>query len=333
MKFTPRKLHDQVVVITGATSGIGLVTARRAAEHGARVVLAARDEEALRSVAAGIDAAGGKAVWTVADTSVAGDVHRIAETAKEAFGGIDTWVNNAAVSIYGDLVDVPLEEQRRLFNVNYWGYVHGSLVAVEHLRERGGVIVNVASVLADRAIPKQGAYVASKHAVKGFTESLRMELEEADLPIAISLIKPASIDTPYPEHAKNYLESAPKNPPPVYAPDAVAEAILSCAENPRRDVTVGGGGAFLVALGNLMPRLTDKVMERTMSRLQNTGRPAGDRERHSLDRPMSDGDERTGYPHHVSETSLYTRARLHPILTATGLLAVVGGAAIALFRR
>jgi len=330
--FRPKRLADQAIVITGATSGIGLVTARRAAERGARVLLVARNEEVLRELVTEVESTGGHAAYAVADVSDEAAVRAAGHAAVAAFGRIDTWVNDAAVSIYGKLTEVPIDEQRRLFDVNYWGYVHGCRVAIEHLRERGGVIINVGSVLSDRSIPKQGAYCASKHAIKGFTDALRMEVEEAGLPIAISLIKPSAIDTPYKDHAKNYLERAPKNPPPVYAPDVVAEAILACAESPRRDVVVGGGGAVVSIVGRLLPRFTDLVMERTMSRLQLTDEPAGDREHHNLYQPVDDGEERGIYPHHVAESSLYTKAMLHPLASALLLLGI-GAVAVAWSRR
>lgn len=171
MKLKLRPLDTQVVVITGATSGIGLVTARKAAAKRARLVLASRNEGALRFLADEINAAGGEAVHAVTDVANEEDVRRIAATARQRFGGFDTWVNNAGVSIYGNLTDVSLADHRRLFETNYWGVVHGSLVAVEHLRQRGGALINIGSALSDRAIPLHGAYCASKHAVKGFTDA------------------------------------------------------------------------------------------------------------------------------------------------------------------
>ena len=228
-----KKLSEQVIVITGASSGIGLVTARMAARQGARLVLAARSEDALRTLTDEIKAEGGKAVYAVADVGREEDVRRIADAARHHFGGFDTWVNNAGVSIYGRVLDVSMEDHRQLFETNYWGLVHGSRVAAEHLRQRGGAIINVGSSLSDRAIPLQGTYCASKHAVKGYTDALRMELEEEDAPISVTLIKPSAIDTPYKDHAKNYLPVEPENPPPVYAPETVAEAILHSATHPE----------------------------------------------------------------------------------------------------
>jgi NAD(P)-dependent dehydrogenase (short-subunit alcohol dehydrogenase family) len=267
-----KRLSDQVVVITGASSGIGLATARMAAGRGARLVLAGRNERAVAEVAAEIRAAGGEAVPVVADVGRAEDMRRIADAAIERFGTFDTWINNAGASVFGTIERTPLADHRRLFETNYWGVVHGSLAALEHLRTRGGALINIGSVLSDRAVPYQGAYCASKHAVKGFTDSLRMELEADGLPISVTLIKPTSIDTPFAEHAKSYMPSEPRLPPPVYAPELVAEAILHAAEHPVRDLYVGGAGRMLAAT-RWMPRLTDLVMERTMFGLQQTGRP------------------------------------------------------------
>ena len=268
MKLSLKKLKDQVVVITGATSGIGLVTARMAAQRGACMVLAARNETALQKLIMEDVFRGRSAVYVRADVANLEDVKRIAEKAVEAFGRIDTWINNAGVSIYGRIMEVSEDDNRRLFETNYWGVVNGSKTAVENLRENGGALINIGSTLSDRAIPLQGHYCASKHAVKGFTDALRMEIEEEELPISATLIKPAAIDTPYKLHAKNYLGVMPENPPPVYAPETVAEAILYCAEHPTRDVFVGGGGKALSLMGNYAPETTDKVMEATMFDLQ-----------------------------------------------------------------
>jgi short-subunit dehydrogenase len=326
MVTTLKRLSDQVIVITGATSGIGLVTARMAAARGARLVLAARNEEALRQVVSEIEAAGGEATYVVADVGREADVRHIAETAIRHFGGFDTWVNDAGVSIYGRLVEISIEDQRRLFETNFWGVVYGSRIAVEYLRRRGGALINIGSALSDRAIPLQGIYCASKHAVKGFTDSLRMELEEEGAPISVTLIKPSAIDTPYKQHAKNYLLVEPDNPPPVYAPESVADAILHCAEKVEREVFVGAGGKILSVLGALAPRLTDKVMEWTFFALQKTKRPARRRGQNSLYGTSADLAERGGYEGHVAESSLYTKASLHPAIT----VAMVLGAGLAL---
>jgi hypothetical protein len=224
---------------------------------------------------------------------------------------------------------------RRQFEVNYWGQVYGSRTAVTHLRTRGGVLVNVASALADRAIPLQGTYCATKHAIKAFTEALRMELEQEGVPISVSLVKPASIDTPFFDKAKSYLGIEPQPVPPVYAPELVADAILECAQRPVRDVIVGGSGKAL-SISSLAPRLTDRYMEWTMFESQQTGRPTGGRS-DNLYKPVSqDGGERgRNWAGRTKGTSLYTQASLRPQILAAGAVGL--GAAVfaagALFRR
>jgi short-subunit dehydrogenase len=298
------------------------------------VVLAARTGGALRELAEEIRTQGGRAEYAVADVSDRGQVQDIANIAIEKFGGFDTWVNNAAVSIYGKFEDVSLDDQRRLFEINYWGVVYGSLVAAEHLKQRGGALINVGSALSDRALPIQGSYCASKHAVKGFTDAFRMELEHDSLPISVTLIKPSSIDTPYRQHAKNYLPNEPKNPWPVYAPEPVAEAILYAAEHPIRDIYVGGASRALSVASFLTPRVTDKFMDSIMFDSQQEERPSSS-SHNGLDQPSSSLLERGGYPGHVAESSLYTKSSLHPFI-AGGLLAAGVGliyAATCRFRR
>jgi NAD(P)-dependent dehydrogenase (short-subunit alcohol dehydrogenase family) len=323
-----KRLEDQVMVVTGGTSGIGLATARRAAARGARVVLCSRNEPELRETVSAIEERGGTARSVVADVANQEDVERLAATAIEEFGTIDTWVNNAGVSFYGKLMEVAIEDMRRLFEVNFWGTVYGTRAAVARLRGSGGALINIGSVVSDRAIPLQGAYSASKHAVKGFTDALRMELEKEGAPISVTLIKPSTIDTPYFQHAKNYMAVEPKPPAPVYAPEVVANAILRAAEHPVRDITIGGGGRLISALGTALPRLTDFYMERAMFESQRTDIPSRERAGNLYVHSPNEGRERGGYPGHVLESSVYTRAALSPgkALLAAGLgLAVFAG--------
>jgi short-subunit dehydrogenase len=248
MSVQLRKIDEQVMVITGATSGIGLTTARMAAEQGARLVLAARNGEALDQLASELRRQGCKVATVAADVGKPEDVERIGQAAMERFGRIDTWVNNAGISIFGRNEDVPLEDMQRLFQTNYWGVVHGSLEAVKHMKTRGGgAIINLGSELSDRSVPLQGLYAASKHAVKAFTDALRMELEKEGAPMSVTLIKPAAIDTMFAVHAKNYMEKEPALPPPIYAPEIVAKAILYAAQHPKRDVFVGGASKAISA--------------------------------------------------------------------------------------
>lgn len=322
MKLKP--LKEQVIVITGATSGIGLVTARRAAKQGARLVLVSRNEEALQELLTELAAQGAAAIYCPADVANESELQKAANQAIQHFGQIDTWVNNAGVSIYGNIADVSVPDHRRLFETNFWGTVYGSRIAVEHMRQNGGALINIGSVLSDRSIPLQGMYCASKHAVKGFTDALRMELEEQKAPISVTLIKPSAVDTPYTKHAKNYMGVAPQNPPPVYAPEVVADAILHCAEHPERDVIVGGGGKGMSAGGYYAPRITDKLMQWAMFDQQKTSEPP---ETDALYSPSGGLRERGGYKGHVAESSIYTKASLHPF--TTGLVLLGAGLAVA----
>jgi len=276
VKLTLKPLREQTLVITGASSGIGRATAKEAARRGARLVLVSRNHDALHKLVDELKEQGAAAVAVVADVGVQEDHDKIVQTAMLSFGGFETWVNNAGVSIFGKLEDVALEDQRQLFETNYWGVVYGSMAALRELRQRGGALINVGSELSDRAIPLQGAYSASKHAVKGFTDSLRMELENDGAPVSVTLVKPGSIDTGYVEHAKNYLDVEPQLPPPVYSPQAVANAILHAAEHPVRDVYVGGAARAMSAFGQAMPGLADRVLGPQMDRAQRSHRPATD---------------------------------------------------------
>jgi NAD(P)-dependent dehydrogenase (short-subunit alcohol dehydrogenase family) len=327
MKIDLLPLQEQVIVITGASSGIGLVTARQAAALGARVVLAARNEHGLQTAVTGIRREGGRAIHVAADVSDRDHVEGIAAAAVREFGRIDTWVNNAAVSMYGRITELSIDEMRRQMDVNYWGQVYGSITAVRHLRGRGGALVNVGSALCDRAIPLQGNYCAAKHALKAFTDALRMELEEEGVPISVTLVKPASIDTPFFEKARTYLGVEPQPVPPVYAPEVVSEVILEAARRPIRELIAGGSGAKLSA-ARFTPRLADLYMERWTFDAQRTDKPANGRPDNLYAPVADDGGERgRNWSGHTRRSSLYTRAFLRPRAAAVvgaGLALAVG---------
>lgn len=264
-----KPLHRQVMVITGASSGIGLATADAAAKQGAKLVLAARSEQTLAKVAQAINDAGGEAVYVVADVAYRPDVERIATTAIARFGHIDTWINNAGLSIYGRLDEVHEDDSRRLFDINFWGVVHGSLVALPHLKRSHGALINVGSEVSEAVVPLQGMYSASKHAVKGFTDALRVEIEEVDkTPVSITLIQPTAVNTPFPQHAKNYMANEPKLPTPQIDPSQVAEAILKAAEHPARDIKVGLMSKLNTATAKYAPSLGDKMSAKQVDRQQ-----------------------------------------------------------------
>ncbi|HET7584217.1 MAG TPA: SDR family oxidoreductase [Gemmatimonadaceae bacterium] len=317
MRVALKPIGEQVIVITGASSGIGLVTARMAAERGARVVLAARNERDLAGAVQAIRDAGGRAVAQVADVADPEQVEAIANTAVRSFGRIDTWVNNAGVALYGRSTDITLADMRRQFDVLYWGGVHGTRTAVAHLRAHGGAIITVASALADRAVPLQGSYCAAKHALKAFTDTVRMELEADGAPISVTLVKPASVDTPLFDKARTYMDVAPRPIPPVYVPDVVARTILRAAERPIREISAGGAGAMLPAAAAVAPALTDRYMVKRFFTKQRGQAPADDRPDNLYAVVPQDGGARGDrWRRHVRRSSVYTGARLHPARAA-----------------
>ena len=325
MAIKLKKLNKQVMVITGASSGIGLATARRAAEAGARVVLAARNDSALSKIVSGIRAKGGTATYVAADVSRRADVEKIADAAERAYGHIDTWVNDAGSSVFGRFDQIPEQEARAVFDTNYWGVVHGTLAAVERMRRTGGgCIVNLGSIASNVGLPLQSHYSASKAAIRGFTDTVRMELINQGAPIAVSLIKPAAIATPFALHARNRTDATPNLPPPVYRPEDVASSILHAAEHGERDYYVGGGARLFALAQDLFPGLVDIAGARVMQPLSTTKKFKPVRQAGSLESPMADGSERgpTTFP---VQPALYTRS--HPVLAslmvvATGLAAL-----------
>lgn len=321
MTIELKPLDKQVMLITGASSGIGLVTACTAAERGARVMLVARDETALANAVEDIRSRGGTAAFAVADVGDSVQVAAAAEQAIRLWGRIDTWVNDAGVGIVARLVDTPLAEHHRMFRTNYFGVVNGATVALEHLRRNGGALITVASIAADVPAPMLGAYAATKHAVRAFIETLRMELLADDAPVSVTLIKPSGIDTPFALHSANHAPGAALIPKPVYAPDLVAEAILDAAEHPRRNVTVGGAGRLQVLLATHFPALLDHMAGFLMRQTFAPGKPR--RERSALFQPSGRHRIRSGTGS-ARQTSLYTAARRHPAVTAASLAAMAG---------
>ncbi|MFD1468361.1 SDR family oxidoreductase [Hymenobacter caeli] len=327
MPHQPKPLDQQIIVITGATSGIGLATARAAAKAGARLVLAARSKKDLRTVAQQLEATRAHVATVAADVARPEDVARIAEAARSHFGGFDTWVNNAGVGIFGRIEDGNPDDHHRLFETNFWGVVNGSLEALKHLKAHGGALINVGSVVSDVAVPLQGMYSASKHAVKGFTDALRVELEHEKAPVTVTLIKPASINTPFNVNARNYTDHELQLPPPVYAPEEVALAILHAAVHPMRDIYVGGGGKVMSVANKYAPGVMDWISAKGIANQEESDKPAQHPEG-GLQQPGLGGHAHSDYPGHVVKTSLYTRATLHPVLAGT--LAAAGVAAAAL---
>jgi NAD(P)-dependent dehydrogenase (short-subunit alcohol dehydrogenase family) len=322
----PKTVSDQVVVITGASTGIGRAAALAFAARGARVVCAARSTQALDTLVEQIRTDGGTAVAAPTDVADAAAVRSLADLAERQFGRIDTWVNNAAVSVWGRVEDITDAEFERVMRVNFLGQVHGIHAALPALRRAGGgVIIGIASVEGVRAVPLHAPYTASKFALRALYDCLRMELAQDGAPVAVTTILPASIDTPFFEHARSKLGAMVKPPPPVYAPEVVAANMVYAAEHPRREIPVGGSAVGFILSQRLSPALADTMFS---TRRLGIGTQRSDRPDNGVDNVDSPvdgpGQVRGSYPGRVLRHSLFTRLigrRPRPGEIATAALA------------
>lgn len=321
------KIEKQTIVITGASSGIGLATARLAASRGARVVLAARDEVALAEISAQLNAAGGTTIFVPTDVADQKQVDRLAARTIEEFGGFDSWVNNAGVGIISTAEATSSVDHHRLFEVNYFGLVYGSLAAANHYRAaaKPGAIINLGSAVSDMPQMLSVAYSASKHAIKGFTDGLRIELDQENLPISVTLIKPSAIDTRFFDHAKSNVGGMGKAPGSNYAPQVVAEAILFAAQHHRRDIAVGNTSLLGGRLASVAPGVIDAVQQNwSYDQLVDYGHMP---EAENLHEVPSEGHETSRFGH-GRNVSVTTAAQMHPALTLGAM--VVASAAVIL---
>jgi NAD(P)-dependent dehydrogenase (short-subunit alcohol dehydrogenase family) len=260
------ELQDTVVVVTGASSGIGRATVETLATAGATVVAVARRLEPLQELERAASDGEGEVVARKADVTDAAELERIAADTVGTFGRLDAWVNNAAVNQYGRFEELPLEEWRQVVETNLFGYVHGARAAIPYFREQGrGVLVNVASVLAKVPAPLQSAYVTSKFAIKGLSDSLRQELQDAP-DITVSTILPGPIDTPLFQHAANRTGWKIKPPEPTVDAQRVALSIAKAVVRPRREVPIGIASTRVGLLAQrLVPGLTERLGAKAMT--------------------------------------------------------------------
>jgi NAD(P)-dependent dehydrogenase (short-subunit alcohol dehydrogenase family) len=268
-----KPLSDQVVVVTGASSGLGRAIARGAGERGANVVVTARNEEALQSCVGEIERAGSEGLAVAADCAEQEQVERVVARAVERFGRIDTYVANAIVTVYSEAERLQPEELRRVIDVNFFGVVYGFWAALPHLRESRGTFLHVSSALAYRGIPLQAAYCASKAGLRAFLESARVEEQKAGTGVAISLVLPGAINTPQFDRDRQKIGYQPQPVPPIYQPEPFAEAVLHCMEHPIRELPISWGAQKLLWGQKLSPRAGDLMLRRMGWKSQHTGTP------------------------------------------------------------
>ncbi|WP_100497890.1 SDR family oxidoreductase [Geodermatophilus chilensis] len=325
-----RPIRDQVVVVTGASSGVGRETALLLAEKGARIALAARNEEALHTLETEVTRLGGTALSQPTDVAEWEQVQGLARDTVERFGRIDTWVNCAATAVYGEVHQLSAEEITQAIRVILLGQIYGMKAALEQMRPQSqGGIVNVASALAVQAVPLQAPYVAAKHGILGFAESLRMELEHEGSPITVSTLLPSSINTPLFEHARSKLGVLPQPVPPIYQPRVVADAVLRAISHPQPRMVVGGGGKMLELVHRLAPRSAATLLLRVGKTVekQRTDRP-DDGSDNLFTASTGPGAVEGSFGQRAKSTSLYTTAleqhpgRIRALLTAGGLLGI-----------
>lgn len=333
-----RPVNEQVVVVVGASSGIGRGTAQAMAERGARVVVSARDGEALDALVETLEQRGARALAVPADVTEPEAMERVAREAVTRFGRIDTWVQAAAVSLYAPLEATEPEEFRTVLETNLLGSMHAVRAALPHLeRAGGGAWIQVSSVEGLRALPYQAAYASAKHGVNAMLDALRVELRHKDSDVRVTNVLPSSMDTPLFDQARTKIGVRPKGFPPVYHPDTTARAIVRAAERPRRHVIVGGGGRMLAFAQALSPRLVDAFLQREGFARQRSDEPRSVRHADHLDAPVQGFETVVGrYPGARRERSLYTRMRSAPggAVAAPLLLgAVLGSAAGLLWAR
>lgn len=288
-----KPIAQQVVAVVGASSGIGREAALQFARRGAKVTIAARNEEGLNSLIAEIQQAGGEAIAVVADVADFEQVKAIADKTVAHYGRMDTWVHVAASSILAPFEEITPEEFQRVIQVDLMGQVYGAMAALPCLKQTGqGALIHISSMEGKRSLPLQSAYSSAKHGVEGFLESLRVELQHDRIPVSVTSIQPAVINTPFYNKAKTKLGVKPTGIPPYYDPKLVVDAILYTAEHPTRDFIVGDVGRILDIAQRISPQLVDTVLSLVAFPLQRTDQPKSPDDPNNLFEPV---DPAAGY--------------------------------------
>ena len=320
-------MEQQTVVVTGASAGIGRATARLFGERGASVGLIARGQAGLDAAARDVEGAGGKALAVSADVADYEQVTAAARAIEQALGPIDVWVNVAFTSVFSPFAEITAAEFRRVTEVSYLGFVHGTMAALTRMRPRGrGTIVQVGSALGSRSIPLQSAYCGAKHAINGFTSSLRCELLHEKSGVQVTVVQMPAVNTPQFTWVRSRLPNQSQPVPPIYQPEVAARAVVYAASHPRRkEYWVGASTAATIVANKLAPALLDRYLARTGYGSQQTSRPADPGQPDNLLNPI-DGVNGDDYgPHGAFDDRSHDRsAQLwlsQHARAATGLLA------------
>ncbi len=266
-----KRVRDRVVVVTGASAGVGRAVARAFGDQGAKVALIARTREALEDAKAEIERAGGEAIVLPLDVADWGAVEKAADEVVARWGRIDVWVNDAMVSVFSPVKEMKPEEYRRVTEVDYLGYVHGTKAALKHMlpRDRGHVI-QIGSALVYRSIPLQSAYCASKAAIRGFTDSLRCELFHDESHVNLSMVQLPAVNTPQFDVVRSRLPNHPQPVPPIFQPEVIARAVLYVADHPTRELWVGWSAVKAILGQKIIPGLLDRYLGRMGYSAQQT---------------------------------------------------------------
>ncbi|MBD1938990.1 SDR family oxidoreductase [Microcoleus sp. FACHB-68] len=290
-----KPINQQVVAVVGASSGIGRETALQFAKRGAKLVVSGRSESKLAPLVDEIRGFGAEVTPVIADVTVFEQVKAIADRTVEVYGRLDTWVHCPAIAVYAAFDKTKPEEFQRVIDVGLMGQVYGAMAALPHLKREGrGALIHLSSVLGRRSVPLQSSYCTAKHGMEGFIESLRVELQHEGIPISVTSVKPAAVNTPLYNNALTRLGVKPASLPPFYEPSLVADAILYVAEHPTRDFLVGDAGRMIDVLQRLSPSLVDFILERVAFQLQRTNQPKSEDGPNNLYEPIPSHDRIEG---------------------------------------
>jgi len=306
-----KPIHEQVMVVTGASSGVGRAVARMAGERGAKVVVGARGEDGLNAAVEEIERAGSEALAVAGDVTEREYSEELVRAAVERFGRIDTFVANAIVTVYAEVEQLQPDELRRVIDVNFFGVTYGYWAALPELKKSHGTFLHVSSALAYRGIPLQAAYCSSKAAARTFLESARVELQKHGYDVAVSLVLPGAINTPQFDRDRQKIGKQPQPVPPIYEPEPYAEAVLRCAEKPIRELPVSWGAQKLLWGQKLSPRAGDWMLRRIGWKNQHTGQDKPVDSPDNLFEPLSGDPGAHGrFDGQAKGSSMWTRLRL-----------------------